>query len=64
MSAENVGSLKTQRDSLRASLTRFEKFLNLLKDKDNIDTVNLQRRTNGLEPILKQFNKVQSAIEE
>ncbi|XP_072403265.1 uncharacterized protein [Diabrotica undecimpunctata] len=56
---------KTNRTSIKSSLTRFSNYFNTIKDLecDEIDLYELQRRLNKAETLLDDFNTAQSTIE-
>lgn len=57
-------SLVLQRGQIKASLTRFSNHVSSLAGKKVVDVNNLQRRIADAEPLLKEFNDIQSAIEQ
>ncbi|XP_072392322.1 uncharacterized protein [Diabrotica undecimpunctata] len=56
---------KTNRTSIKSSLTRFSNYFNTIKDLecDEIDLYELQQRLNKAETLLDDFNTAQSTIE-
>lgn len=57
-------TLTVQRGQLKASLTRFQTYLEKLEGQDSISVKGLERRLALFEPVLEQFNKIQSTIEQ
>lgn len=61
MPAENALNIK--RGQIRGTLSRFRTYFNSLVGKEDVDIANLEHRLSNIEPLLQQFEEVQSAIE-